>query len=903
MVIAYLNKTKNSSMSREMSVELNNIKLKITEQLEAKGFLFLIKTEDHFFDDFFIKKLSETNYFSSNHLINDVSELDAWRSESQNLKGCHLIEISKISDQVVSYLSKQEVSQEKQSHGNVVYLLPNNVTQRFLDISRKEALFSSCLFLSEIKADFVPVALEEELESIFGKQLTPDLTNYFLASSEVKKWSLGKRYFYAKIYKKELINGITIDQNNLDQFLDAIGAEFLSAATSQVSLEQIQSFFSAFIYVYGTGATLTELYHSQIQLLSRLPKEQLDFLLQLATSGQYQILSERRGAYRLLIPEYASEWKEFKSWVGNEELAFKQFKLFEEIAQEYFSGTGLLLGKARLDQALILKEEIFTTYAWEEKYNVDKELFSSFLLLSLNQVEEQIKTQQKKRASLLKNSVRISIAVSIAFLLSSFTALLAYLERNSAVIQQELAIQSKEEAEQARIVAEKERLEAVQARENEKSALKVAENDRLLALTAQGEAEVQRGMAVETLILAKKSEQEASVAKDVAQKNEKLANEAKITAQINFETSEKLRNQQEARATALEALGYFSSRDFARGIDLVKIAYQKNLSNGGFPLQSDIFNALLNGVNSSKVAEMDVDLDFPAKLLALSQEKDKLAVYTINGELRIYSTYPTLKEKFVTKTGYLKSFEFLSSNEILVTDIKGNLFLLDLTTAQRSDLSSKLPVNKINGLFKAHGQANLWIAKQVDGSTVFYHYEEAKGFVATKDDKSKLQGIDFNKPIFWVEGDEFYRSTLASAESELVVKASSSIQSVTWSTIHSRWMLGLENGNIWSIDPTKQKTTESFTIHATKVSQLVTMPYAHGTELMLSTGFDGGLTFFVFDKSIPLSASVSSRIKFQGHRSWITGFMVDEKKKIAYSISNDRTLKVWPLEINEVLQK
>jgi WD40 repeat protein len=81
------------------------------------------------------------------------------------------------------------------------------------------------------------------------------------------------------------------------------------------------------------------------------------------------------------------------------------------------------------------------------------------------------------------------------------------------------------------------------------------------------------------------------------------------------------------------------------------------------------------------------------------------------------------------------------------------------------------------------------------------------------------------------------------------------------------------------------------------------MPYAHGTELMLSTGFDGSLIFFVFDKDIPLSASASSRIKFQGHRSWITGFTIDEKKKIAYSISNDRTIKVWPLEINELLQK
>ena len=353
----------------------------------------------------------------------------------------------------------------------------------------------------------------------------------------------------------------------------------------------------------------------------------------------------------------------------------------------------------------------------------------------------------------------------------------------------------------------------------------------------------------------------------------------------------------------MEALGYFANRDFAKGIDLVKDAYQKNLSNGGFPLQSDIFNALLNGLNSSKVAEMDMELEFPAKLLALSQAKDKLAVYTINGELRLYATQPKLTEIKEYTTGYIKSFEFLNATEIIGTNINGSLFLIDLTTATIGDLAAKLPISQIKGFFKAYGQENIWIAKQIDGSTVFYHYQDGKGFIAIKDDQAKLLVKDFNKPIFWIEGNEFYESSFATGVPELVIKAPSTIYSAAWSVIHSRWMLGLENGNILSVDPTKQKTLESFKMHESKVSQLVTMPYAHGTELMLSTGFDGGLIFFVFNKDIPLSASASSRIKFQGHRSWITGFTIDEKKKIAYSISNDRTIKVWPLEINELLQK
>jgi len=892
-------------MSKGFSVDLNAIKSQITQQLEVKGFLFLIKTEDHFFDDCLVKKLIDTNLFASKGLKKDLSELNAFKNEVQTLNGCYLIEIPKITDEVMAHLSEQVTGQEKESTSKLVYLLPNQITRRFFDISGRESFISSCLFISELGTDFAAEVLEERLITIFDKQLTPDLLNFFTANRQSKSMSLGKLLFFAQIFKNELIKGgfQTFDESSLAQFLDNIGAKFLSAASVQVSREKLQAFFRAFVFQQGTSAIPIELTQEEIHSFCQLPKEQLDFLLQLASSEQYQILSERGGAYRLFIPEYSMEWKDLNSWVGNEEEAFKQYKVFEAIAQEYFKGTGFLLAKERLDQALILKEEIFTTYYWEVKYKVDKELFSSFLLLSQNFQEEFIKTQQKKRASLLRNSVRISIAVSIAFLLSSFTALLAYLERNSAVIQQELAIKSKEEAVVAQRQAEKERLEAVSARENEQSALKVAQEERLLAISAQKDAEVQRGNALESLNAAKIAEKEASDAKDVALKNAKLANDATIEAKINFEKSEKLRNQQEARATALEALGYFANRDFARAIDMVKGAYQKNLSNGGFPLQSDIFNALLNGLNSSKVAAMDMDLEFPAKLLALSKNKDRLAVYTINGELRLYATQPTLTENAVIKTGYIKSFEFLSDTQIIGTDIKGALFLIDLTTATISDLATKLPVSQIKGFFKAFGSANIWVAKQADGSTGFYQYEEAKGFISLKDDKSKLAGTELNKPVFWAEGNDFYRVSLATGNPELVVKASSPIHSAAWSTTHSRWMLGLENGNIWSVDPTKQKTSESFTIHSSKVSQLVTMPYAHGTELMLSTGFDGGLIFFVFDKEIPLSASASSRVKFQGHRSWITGFTIDEKKKIAYSISNDRTIKVWPLEINELLQK
>lgn len=894
-------------MSPKLQNDILPVFNQIASRLETNRLLILIKTEDHYFDNFFLRQLAENKLWGSPRILKNATKSQIEQLLLEETSEINFIEIPRITAEVMEYLCNRVSQKVENKTQKAIFLLPAHLVHTNLNFPGKESIFSSSIFLSEQVNLLAIPALQEGLEQIFEKKISPAITSFFVNKWNRKKSSLSKLLFFASTFKQDIERLITEETGkseefySFDLFLDNKGTEFESSFGLEISLDSIQTFFRSFIQVDGNTSNLVELSREELISCSKLPKEKLDTLLKAATSPTFQLLYEREGAYRMTVPEYFTEWKELKTWASNEQIAFKQFKVFEDLAQEYFNGTGFLLGKERLDQALLLKEEIFTTYAWEAKYNVDKELFSSYLLLCQNHQEELIKTQRKKRASLLKNSIRISIAVGIAFLLSSFTALLAYLERNTAVEQQELAEKSKDEAEQARTVAEKERLEAIQARENEQSALGVAEAERLIAVESRGQAEVQRVMAVDALILARKSEQEASVAKDVALKNEKLANEATLTAQINFETSEKLRNQQEARATALEALGYFSNENYATGIELVKKAYEKNLTNGGFPLQSDIFNALLSGIQASKTKEFEVELDFPAKLLALSLENNQLAVYTINGELRIYSTQPNLTLKSVIKTGYIKSYEFLSATEILGIDLSGKLFLIDLRTNILADLSSQLPTEKVKGFFKVLGQEKIWVAKLQDGNTEFYHYSDKNGFVKIIGDQSKLLVKNTNAPIYWIEGNEFFRSILSKAQPELIVKTTSTIHSASWSSTHARWMLGLENGQIWSVDPTNEKAYESFAIHATKVSQLVTMPYAHGTELMLSSGFDGGLTFFVFDKNIPITASVSSRIKFKGHRSWITGFSVDENKKIAYSISNDRTIKVWPLEINKLL--
>ena len=672
--------------------------------------------------------------------------------------------------------------------------------------------------------------------------------------------------------------------------------------TDRLPINSIEIFFRSFIHTDGNKAIPVKLDRDELQSISKLPKGQIDLLIETAKSETFNLLAESQFGYHLLIPEYLTEWLDLKRWIENEETSFKHIKQLEEQADSYFKGSGTLLSKDQIEQVVSLSNEIFEHYNWEEKYKIDNDLISGFILLSQKNLEEELKAQQKKRASLLKNSIRISIAVSIAFLFSSFTALLAYLERNSAVVQQMLAVEAKEEAEDARKVAEKERQEAISARENENLALQKAEAERLLALDAKALAEFQSQLALEAQERAVKSAIEASNAREIAEKNEKAANEAKIQAQLNFETSEKLRNQQEARASALEALGYFANNNYAEGTQLIKEAYAKNIANSGFPLQSDIFNGILNAINHPDAENRGFDLTHPAKYISLSPNKDLIAIYTINGEIKIYSSpeKPVLKSSI--KTGYIKGFYFLSASEIICQDINGKIFAFDLNGMLLNTPLAILPQDNSKELIKVYGQSNLWLLKGKDGTPTFYEYAVKGGLIPVQSLGENVANSPktLGSTVYWIEGKDLVRYNPLNKTQEILITAQSPITSISWSTIHQRWILGLEAGQLLSVDPKKEKTVESFTIHASKVSQLAIIPYTHNTELLVSTGFDGGLLFFVFDKKIPLSASISSRIKFQGHRSWITGFAIDEKNRITYSISNDKTMKAWSLKIENL---
>lgn len=884
-----------------------NLKNHLNEPGGLQKNIFIIKSDDHALNNFFIQNLKEV--MGDMIIINQFeNEETPFLPEKNKIQ---LLNIQTIDQGLIDRISVCLESNSTSSLPSSIYFLPREIIYHFIERKTIEHLMPSCLFISEVLANLKPSIFEKLIHKIYKNESPPALVRAYSTSLfEKGTCSTDKLVFYAYLLNQKYFEFLSLEPEKvedlpfLNTFLNIKGIEFINYFSGRIPLETIEGFFRSFLDIRSDTVITRALSFEKLSKSIDINEKDLKLLLEISISQEFEILVKEDGFFKFKIQEYLVEWEDLKSWIKNEQETLKQYKQLAMLAKDYFKAGGPLLSKEQIEQALNRENENPIGYHWEEKYKIDKTLISTYIKLSKDNLEEALKKQQKKRKRLLKNSVRISIAVSIAFLLSSFTALIAYLERNSAIKQQELALIAKEEADKARANAEAERLQAELAKQNESIALRKAEIDRMLAIESKGQAEQERKNALIALDMAEKSAQEASLAREVAEKNEELAKYAQNEALINFQTSERLRNQQEARASSLEALRYYDNGDYETGFELAKSAFNKNVQNGGFPFQSDIFLALLSAKFSSEKKALSVQLDHPGKLIAISPSKNRLGVFTIDGQIIIFNTKPNIAFYQKHNVGYIQSLTFINNSEILYTNLEGKLFKLDLEINQSNKPQQHLTNERYRSVFKIPNQPNLWIASQQKGGLHILNYDNESGFMKTKEKTGGTISAMFMRDgkLYWAEKKNFFVSDLSLKNIKLLYSADSEISGIEWSNIYSSWVLGMVSGHLIMIDPENlNKNSEPFLIHESKINKLKIIPYSFNTELLISTGYDGNIYLFTLHESIPFSSSISSRISLPKHRSWITGFSTDIEDKLAYTISNDRTLKIWPFSIESLL--
>jgi hypothetical protein len=871
---------------------LGKLTTEVKGLLNHQNILWMVKSEDHEFDQYIIGLLEN---LSSVKKVSFETVLDKEFIETTTIFLSSPYDHENLKEKLILLKSKSTVQK-------YIFLIDDHFTQHLLDLkinanilylSEKIEAFGFDVLLKLLSNNFPEILKETKkatLEKIFQEMPSVSKLLFFIESNIGGDFKSFNELFDHAHWKK-----------NYASLLDQKGKTYVRLLTQRFPEEILESFFRAFIFVNNHKIHFNHLSEEEITANSNLSKEVITELINISISTEFKLISKEEERYSICIKDYLKEWQDFKSWAEQEANALNHFIQLEAMAVSFFNGSGTLLSKEQIENALFLKRDNETITNWVKKYKLDLTSIKSYILLSETSLEESLKAARMKRSRLLRNSIRLSIVVSIAFILSTFTALVAYLERNSAVKQQELAIKAKEEAEIAQQVAEIERQQAIEARQKELTALEKAEVERVIALMAKGEAEKERLNALFSLDLAKKSEIEASKAKEVAENNEVVATQAKEIATINFEKSENLRKQQEARSEALQALGLFANGNITAGRTLAQNAYLKNINSGGQWFQPDIVYALITGKIQTSEHLLPLDFEHPIKNIMMSANQELFAVYTINGEIKIYQNHP-IKELFARKIGFAKSVQFIGDKTLSYIDLNGKFSFFNVYSTPDAIFSSLGSTKKYEQVFKlSHLGDTLGLG----------HKEGIEIFINRNNQLTKLTEIQANqvKAIFndqehwvWAERNKLYKTKKDTNAKELLMTSNSPITKITKSSIKGCWIIGDESGMIHFVSEKTPKGHEQFAIHSSQVSQLVTFPHDKETEILISSGYDGKLFMYFLNGGIPSSACISSRISLGGHKSWITDFTIDSKNKLALTAGNDRMLRFWPLTISQMIQ-
>ena len=134
-----------------MSPKLPNDNLpafhQMISRLETNRLLVLVKTEDHYFDDFFLRQLEEIKLWGRPQLIKEALHLQQNQEILKDSSEINFIEISKITNEVIEYLCMRVTQKIESTTQKEIYLLPAHLVRTSLHFPCKESIFSSSIFI------------------------------------------------------------------------------------------------------------------------------------------------------------------------------------------------------------------------------------------------------------------------------------------------------------------------------------------------------------------------------------------------------------------------------------------------------------------------------------------------------------------------------------------------------------------------------------------------------------------------------------------------------------------------------------------------------------------------------------------------------------------------------------
>ncbi|MGB3947073.1 MAG: hypothetical protein WBM13_03750 [Bacteroidia bacterium] len=460
-----------------------------------------------------------------------------------------------------------------------------------------------------------------------------------------------------------------------------------------------------------------------------------------------------------------------------------------------------------------------------------------------------------------KRRVVIAITAAVIAVLVGFTYF-AYVERNKAFEQREIANQKTEEAKISEQLAIKSEQEALKAKNTALSLKEKAEASEHIALLAKQQSEKSKQEALLAKKIAESEKNNAQQQRDVAKKEKANAEQEKVKAEqekAKAETAElksrKLKLLSVAQNLALKSSLYKKNSDLAAQLAVQAFAFNKN--NGGSSFDPVIYEGLRNayaGLNSNKNERL-IGTSLESRTLVEVQNQ----IFSADIQGNIYKRDLTeIKTEFITQVKYPSPINFISfskTGNLLVTAHDNQSICVwnisDLLNTKKNTLISNKELKGYKGVLRA----------------VVFDAVESKMIIAGKDSLIQVCSISEQKIIVEknIKTNSGIKALVAKSEDEVIAAQ--------------------EDGTIVIYDI---KNTEQKKIYASTSSKPLCLLF-NKEKNQLFVGFsDGVLRLFSF-----LSAYAPSFIEFRAHTTAIELMTFNRDYSLLATAAADKTIKFY----------
>ena len=288
-------------------------------------------------------------------------------------------------------------------------------------------------------------------------------------------------------------------------------------------------------------------------------------------------------------------WYKLREWVSEESSSARIYLQISKAATKYQEGVGALLRPPDLQRAVEWRNKTQPSLKWALQYAPNFEAAISFLKMSEEsynaELENKEKTQRKRlrRSQLIAGVLGLAVIVSLVVLVFAFyQKQQADKQRIQALMNEDLARKSAGIAQESKIFAQEQSLQANISGQRALRQKRIAEQNAEEAERARRESEF-------SMILAERKSLEAEESREMTELQKDTALMQRQRAEMSEEGFKKLRMISIAKSLALKST---QIDDNQLQTIMAVLAYKLNEENGGYRFDNDIFNGLFKALKS-----------------------------------------------------------------------------------------------------------------------------------------------------------------------------------------------------------------------------------------------------------------------------------------------------------------